>query len=195
VGSPAPTRAYHHGNLRQALVNAGLARLEQKRGGELSLRELARTVGVSANASYRHFGAKGDLLQALAAEGFRRLIAAQARAATGAKDPMERHRAAGRAYVKFAMANPALFRLMLGHSEPKPTGELKSTSEFAFQALRASAAHAMSVPVDDERATVAAIRAWSLAHGLSQIILAGHLDEFGPDLDPLIDAVLRPVAR
>jgi AcrR family transcriptional regulator len=168
--------------------------LEDKPQGELSLRELSRKVGVSANASYRHFAAKGKLLQALAAEGFRRLIAAQARAAVGAKDPMERHRAAGRAYVKFATANPALFRLMLGHSEPKPSGELKSASAFAFQALRASAAHAMGLKIDDERVTVAAVRAWSLAHGLSQIILAGHLDEFGPDFDPIIDAVLRPPA-
>ena len=63
--------AYHHGNLREAILEAGLAHLEKSADEALSLRELARQTGVAANAVYRHFASKEQLLAALAAEGFR----------------------------------------------------------------------------------------------------------------------------
>ncbi len=72
--------AYHHGDLRAAVIAAGLKRLEAGDGGELGLRALARDVGVSATALYRHFPDKEALLDALADEGLRRLGARQAQA-------------------------------------------------------------------------------------------------------------------
>ncbi len=72
-----PTERYHHGDLRRALVEEALLLLAESGDGGFSLRELARRVGVTANASYRHFANKDALLQALASEGFRRLRAAQ----------------------------------------------------------------------------------------------------------------------
>ena len=72
-----PSDRYHHGDLRRALVDEALVLLAESGDGGFSLRELARRVGVTANASYRHFANKDALLQALAAEGFRRLSAAQ----------------------------------------------------------------------------------------------------------------------
>lgn len=184
-------RGYHHGNLRQALVDTALKLLEKREEGDLSLREISRKAGVSANAAYRHFADKESLMQALAAEGFRRLAADQAKAASAQTVPFERHRASGKVYVGFARSNPALFRLMFGRSATTPSGELRTAGELAFEALRASAANALGLKPDDERVAMAAIRSWSLVHGLSQLILAGHLDELGPDLDPMIDAVLR----
>ena len=75
--SDLPKKAYHHGDLRSALVEAGLRLLEARTADDLSLREVARAVGVSATAVYRHFPDKGALMAALAGEGLARLAEAQ----------------------------------------------------------------------------------------------------------------------
>ncbi len=190
--SAATASPYHHGNLRQALVDAGLAALEA--GGEraeLSLRELARRVGVSANASYRHFVDEEALLVALAAEGFRRFAAAQSQAAARESAPADAFRAAGRAYVAFARANPALFRLMFGRfASAHQEAELVDTSRIAFEGLRAGVAGSLGMDVADAAVTAAAVRAWSLVHGLSYLILDGQIDDIAGDSDALIDTVL-----
>lgn len=184
---------YHHGNLGQVLIEVGLEFLEKRRESDFSLRELSKKVGVSANASYRHFADKDALLMALAAEGFRRMLSAQAKAASAEKDPMERHRAAGKAYVSFARANPALFRLMFSHPATKQKSEeLKTAATVAFEALRAGSSQALKLPADDKRAQIAAIRAWSIVHGLSQLILTGHIAGAESELEPMIDAILTP---
>jgi AcrR family transcriptional regulator len=190
---PAGERRYHHGNLRQALIEAGLAELEAGERGDVSLRELARRVGVSANASYRHFADKEALLVALAAEGFRRFGAAQAAAARS--HPAESFRAAGRAYVDFARANPALFRLMFGrftssHGEP----ELREASALAYNGLRAFVGQGLGPRASPAQLAAGAVRAWSLVHGLASLILDGQIDGIADDVDALIDAVLHPPA-
>src|SRR3989344_594769 len=82
-----PDRAYHHGDLRNALIDAGLTALEAQDASELSLRALARELGVSANAVYRHFADKEALLSALAAEGFRRFAREQREARPVRRSP------------------------------------------------------------------------------------------------------------
>jgi AcrR family transcriptional regulator len=186
----AGARRYHHGNLRLALIEAGLAELEAGERGDISLRGLARRVGVSANASYRHFADKEALLVALAAEGFRRFGAAQAAAARN--HPADGFRAAGRAYVDFARANPALFRLMFGrftssHREP----ELEQASTLAYDGLRAFVGQDLGPRASPAQLAAGAVRAWSLVHGLANLILDGQLDGVAGDTDALIDAVLR----
>src|SRR5215212_466981 len=101
------TRPYHHGNLRSALLEAAERTLA--RGGELSLRELAREVGVSHAAPRRHFAGKQALLDALAADGFDRL-GAEMRAAIGGAGPdlRARLRAVAHTYVRFATQHAAL---------------------------------------------------------------------------------------
>jgi AcrR family transcriptional regulator len=191
--APAP---YHHGNLRQALVEAGLALLEAAPAGErgeFSLRELARQVGVSANACYRHFADKEALLVALAAEGFRRMGAAQASAAAAEREPMDQHCAAGGAYVRFARDNPALFRLMFGRfASSHYNAELRQAGNAAFEALRSGAAQVLGLEAGDARVTVAAIRSWSLVHGLSQLMLDGQFEKHAENLEALVEAILRP---
>ena len=193
AASPAP---YHHGNLRQALVEAGLALLETAPAGErgeLSLRQLARQVGVSANACYRHFADKEALLVALAAEGFHRMGAAQSRAAAAEREPMDRHCAAGGAYVRFARDNPALFRLMFGRfASSHYNAELREAGGAAFEALRNGAAQVLGLDAGDARVTVAAIRSWSLVHGLSQLMLDGQFETHAENPEALVDAILRP---
>lgn len=203
AASTAAEPAYHHGNLRAALIEAGLAALETNKGAAqpsqaLSLRELARQVGVTPNAAYRHFADKEALLKALAAEGFRQLAAqsqaAQQAAATGGAAQQEGFRASGLAYVRFARANPALFRLMFGRfASDQRDAELTQAALGAFQGVLTSASALAGLPVDDPRTLVSAIIAWSLVHGLGHLALDGQLDHFSPDVDRLIETVMGHV--
>ena len=184
-------KPYHHGNLRAALIEAGLATLEQSESREISLRALAREIGVSANAAYRHFEDKDALLSALAAEGFRRFSAMQLQAMQGQPDMAVAGRASGRAYVDFALANPALFRLMFGHFlHAKTDPELRQAANAAFQGLVQASARTTGTAHDDERAVLMAILRWSLVHGLSHLVLDGQLEIVTEDVDKLINDVL-----
>lgn len=173
-------RAYHHGDLRNALIDAGLAALEADEGAELSLRALARALGVSANAVYRHFADKDALLSALAAEGFRRFAAEQALAQTqAAADPV----ATGLGYVRFAQRHPALFRLMFGRfTRACDSAELQQAALAAFTQLlddsRPGSTQASHAPID-EATMLRALARWSLVHGLSHLLLEGQLNFFG----------------
>ncbi|GAB2800684.1 TetR/AcrR family transcriptional regulator [Halomonas shantousis] len=149
-----------------------------------SLRELARRVGVTANASYRHFANKEALMQALASEGFRRLSAAQLRAEAQAGDS-NTLLAGGRSYIRFAHDNPALFRLMFSVIPPqRRDDELHEASRRAFETLREAVARDWpGVKPDPQRLTRTTLRAWALVHGLGQLLLDDQLD--GLEEDPL----------
>jgi AcrR family transcriptional regulator len=106
-------RSYHHGDLRQALITAGLALLERDGLEGLTLRRTAAAAGVSHTAPAHHFPTLKALLTALAAIGFERFGAAMRAARERARsDPKSQMRAAGQGYVNFAIENPGLFRLM-----------------------------------------------------------------------------------
>lgn len=170
-------KSYHHGDLRSALIEAGMVSLRD--GGELSLRALARAAGVSATAVYRHFPDKDALLKALAAEAFRILAADQRAASEAAGGGVAGFGATGAAYVRFALGNPALFRLAFAH----PQGAKHKEEDEALLMLRANA-EAFAPPGVDPR--IAALQAWSLAHGLAVLMLDGHV----PVDDALIDGVI-----
>lgn len=186
------TRTYHHGNLRAALIDAGLAALEKGDLADFSLRAVAREVGVSANAAYRHFANKDDLLSALAAEGFRRFAAQQAAAAQGTQDIPQMQSATAKAYVSFAQAHPALFRLMFSRFLNTSSSEdLKTASMTAFELLLNASAHQAGVETYSEQAMLTAIANWSLVHGLSHLVLDGQLTPFGLSMDTIIDGIIK----
>ena len=189
---PAVRSAYHHGSLRDALVEAGLRRLESGDRTELSLRDLARQVGVAPNAVYRHFADKEALVSALAAEGFRRLRAAQLDAAARNEHPGEVLLAAGRGYIEFARAHPALYSLMFGRFGAGEHGdEFAESSRASFDVLLAQVAAAHGLQAGDAAALPGAVFAWGLTHGLSQLAIDGQLDHLGHDPSQLVDAALR----
>jgi len=159
--------AYHHGDLRAAVIAAGLTRLAEGDGGELGLRALARDVGVSATALYRHFPDKEALLDALADEGLRRLGALQAQAWLKAGGGVAGFKATGIAYVRFAHDEPALFRLSFTRQMPERSmgGD---GGEVAYNLLRAGVGEALPGVGD---ADTAALHAWALVHGLAMLIL------------------------
>jgi AcrR family transcriptional regulator len=110
---PPRKSAYHHGDLRTALIRSAAALVNDRGLAGVSLREVARRAGVSHAAPYHHFSSKESLLAALAAEGFADLDAALARAESRAgADPRARLEALGVAYVRFALAKPEMFRAM-----------------------------------------------------------------------------------
>lgn len=176
---------YHHGDLRSALIERGLKLLAERDGDGLSLREIARDVGVSATAVYRHFPDKSALMTALAREGLTRLAAAQRQAAEAQDSGAKSFSATGRAYVRFALANPALFRLIF--ASPMPTDLLQSPPQDsdAIAFLLANAADTLPPTADRHAVETAALQAWSLAHGLAMLML----DRQVPAAEDLIEAV------
>jgi AcrR family transcriptional regulator len=113
-GSRRPAKAYHHGDLRRALVSAGLDLAAERRLEDFSLREVARRAGVSTAAPYWHFPDRDALLAAIGAECAARWLQAMRDAvkALGSDDSLRRLQATGVAHVRFAVENPAHFRVM-----------------------------------------------------------------------------------
>lgn len=169
---PKAEGAYHHGDLRASVIAAGMKRLGGGDESELGLRGLARDVGVSATALYRHFPDKEALLDALADEGLRRLGALQAQAWLKAGGASAGFKATGIAYVRFAHEEPALFRLSFTRKIPERYRESGAAAsdggEAAYNLLRASVGEALPGVKDPE---IAALHAWSLVHGLAMLIL------------------------
>ncbi|MFD7062407.1 TetR/AcrR family transcriptional regulator [Streptomyces sp. NPDC059906] len=110
-----PPRPYHHGNLRQALLDRAATKLHEKGAAELSLRELTGEIGVTHAAPRRYFPDRQSLLDALAVEGFARLGARLREAAATAGGPAERIRSLADAYIGFTTSEPNLVELMFAH--------------------------------------------------------------------------------
>lgn len=175
---------YHHGNLRQALLQAALVILEREGEAGLGLRDLARAVGVSPAAPYRHFDGRGALLEALAVTGYQRFTAAmEAVAQSGAPDLMT---AMGKTYVLFALDNANLFRLMFSPQLKRDNRPgLRMAASAAYQTLR----HIAGGDVRSGR--VAALAAWARVHGLAVLLLDGQIAiEAGEDIEALITEVI-----
>lgn len=172
----AAERPYHHGNLRTALIEAGLNILE--RGDTaLTLRAAARQAGVSHTAPYNHFSDKDALLGAIAIKGFEELEAATEHARQSAgPDAGDRLVAAGLAYILFAAERPALYRLMFGPRKAAAS-EVGSAGLSAFEVLvrvmQDGMAEGAFRPGDPRGAAFAA---WALVHGMAQMAL----DRTGP---------------
>ncbi|MFU8815139.1 MAG: TetR/AcrR family transcriptional regulator [Pseudomonadales bacterium] len=171
-------RGYHHGDLREALLEAALQSIAAEGTEKLSLRALARDAGVSATAPYRHFPSKRCLLAALITRGFRLLEAnlAAARDAAAAA-PKQRLLAISLAYVGFALENPTSYELMF-------STVLEDFSDYADLKQAAEASFGVVLGVLDEVLTQrpnpglsvsqAGAVAWSAVHGVSSLLLFGH---------------------
>lgn len=154
---------YHHGDLAAELLRCAADLLETEGLAALTLREVARRAGVSHNAPYRHFPDLRALLAALAAEGFRRLDERMA-----ASPPA----GMGEAYVAFALAHPQRYHLMFSGTLPyQEHPQLREAALASHEGL--VAAFRSRADLTDPEAAAAA--AWSLVHGLSQLLLSGHL--------------------
>jgi AcrR family transcriptional regulator len=177
VRRSAADRPYHHGALREALVEAA-AQVAAERGvGSLSLREAARRAGVSQAAPYHYFSDKSALLAAVAEEGFRLFDQSQAAAhAAAASDPVARLQALGAAYVRFALDEPHYFRVMFRPHlvEHAKYPSLHEISRRSFERLVDTTRDArLAHGHDDPDPLAAATLMWSVPHGLAMLYLEG----------------------
>ncbi|MGH6642307.1 MAG: TetR/AcrR family transcriptional regulator [Bradyrhizobium sp.] len=194
---------YHHGDLREALLQAAERVLERDGLAGLTLRAVAREAGVSHAAPTHHFGDLTGLVSELAAIGFRMFNSAmQAAVASGTTLPAK-GMANAKAYVAFAQAHPGMYALMfrsnerLDHSRPA----LHEASEAAFAGLAGSVAAIRQEQVSkeslslDQAAFIA--RNWSLVHGFTMLLLDGSLSDIlhrlpeGTSAETLLEAMMR----
>ena len=191
---PAPRRkaadAYHHGDLRQALIAAALAEVERNGPEGVSLTALAKALGVSQPAPYRHFADREALLAAVAAEGFRAFAAALKASVAGAADPAERARMA-QAYVAFGLERNGLYRLMFASrllAGVGPDSELSAAAKASFGVLLDELSPSTPTPELQRRA----LRIWAALHGIVMLADQGLLPGPAPgvSLQQLVDDVI-----
>jgi len=163
-----PSPPYHHGDLANALLEAGRALLASDGLEALSLRAVTRRAGVSATAAVPHFGNLAGLRAALAAEGYRELALALGEASSAHQ--------AGMAYIRFALANPNLFQLMFRRALLSERSEaLQSASQSAFEALRGLAQGLDTATGRDEGSAARMAGLWGRVHGLAMLAIDGML--------------------
>lgn len=187
---PKPTGTYHHGDLRQALLQAAFVKVEQEGFETVSLAALARALGVSQAAPYRHFPDRDALLAAIAEEAFKTFYASLTDAIDASKHDDSRGRMC-RAYVDFGLSRPGLYRLMFGSPILS-----RATSGDAFKILAQRCFHLLSETIPARSAHASerdALKLWMELHGLVMLAQQGLIDD-GPvktSIDEMIDAILE----
>ena len=194
--------SYHHGALHAGLLEAAERVLERDGLSGLTLRAVAREAGVSHAAPTHHFGDLTGLVSELAAIGFRQFNDAATAAADSGSTVTEKAMARARAYVAYAQAHPGMYGLMFRTERldmKRPA--LHEAADAAFAGLAGSiaaqrheeiAAEALSL---DQAAAI--VRAWSLVHGFTMLLLDGRLADIlrrlpkGADSATLLDAMLK----
>jgi AcrR family transcriptional regulator len=166
---------YHHGNLRAACVRAAMELLEEGGEAALSLRAVARRVGVSPAAPYRHYPDREALVSAVAAVGYREL-AEKLAAAHPSPSTAEQMAGVAIAYVQFALERPALFRIMFGEVCDRDNDERVAATAAVSLYLREIVGRCF--PDADAESMATAI--WALVHGLAFLHLDGKLDARTP---------------
>jgi AcrR family transcriptional regulator len=194
----AEARPYHHGDLRRALIDAASRLLEAEGPSALSLRAVAREAGVSPAAPYHHFKDKGELLEAVAQEGWTLLDAALAKAKGGAPSPQQAMNGLGVAYVCFARENPALYRVMYDTARDREDlpDQMQVEKDSAYCKVRDTLVEAGADPSNEIDIELATTAAWCSAHGLAE--MAGfkqfdHIREACGGEVPFLRAVFRHI--
>jgi AcrR family transcriptional regulator len=204
-------RAYHHGDLRRALIDAGSALLREGQDWNFSLREVARRAGVSHNAPYNHFTDKRDLLAAVAAVGFQELRDRMVSAIAGITNPKTALIKTAMVYVSFGVENPARYRLMFGSVlTPSPGIGIPLPADLSLLETTANGARAIlgqiiyrgaragvfaASPRKVEELQIAILAAWSAVHGLTMLTLDGLAGTVAPNVDNLAEKLARAVCH
>ena len=178
-----PRRPYHHGNLREALLQGAVRVIAEVGPAAFTLREVARRAGVSHNAPYRHFRHKDALLAAVAAQGFRELTRAMRepgeRPAQGPSNTplsaLDKLKQSGLAYVAFAVRRPEHFTVMFDAPVSRSKDpEYTQASQEAFNTLLNYIRTCQEEgQLPDGNTMERALYAWSLVHGIAKLAVAG----------------------
>jgi AcrR family transcriptional regulator len=193
---------YHHGALRDALLDAAERVLERDGLAGLTLRAVAREAGVSHAAPTHHFGDLAGLVSELAAIGFRRFNVAMAAATARGSSLTDKALARARAYVAYAQAHPGVYGLMfrterLDMTRPSLCEAAKASFAGLAGAIGASRQEQISEQALSLEQAADIARAWSLVHGFTMLLLDGRLTDIlgrlppGTDAETLLEAMLR----
>lgn len=196
-----PRGEYHHGNLRRALVDGAVVMLADTDPDAISLRALARKIGVDHSAAYRYFADREALLAEVAEEGYLALIeAVEAALADAPARAAERLAAFARAYVQMAMREPGRYRAMIRPRLVEKRDRPKDSGDAALAVLEreiAAGATAGELVVDDVREV--AVGLWSAMHGVASLIATRRLyvrkDLVVPYAGRLFERTLRGIVR
>jgi len=198
---------YHHGALRDALLEAAERVLERDGLSGLTLRAVAREAGVSHAAPTHHFGDLTGLLSELAAIGFRQFNAAMVAAGAAGASPNEKGMTRAKAYVAFAQAHPGIYGLMFRTERLDMTRpSLHEAARASFAGLAGAVGASRHEQIKEEALSLeqaaAIARAWSLVHGFTMLLLDGRLADIlrrlpkGTTAESLLDAMLAlPAVR
>lgn len=173
-------RAYHHGDLRRALVDAALAEIREDGAHGLSLRRVAARAGVSHAAPYRHFADREALLAAVAEQGFAGMAVRMDARAGEHGDPVEALIEIGVAYVEFAATHPAHFTAMFSPqlSDKSAHPSLRDAAKETFAVLLEAVSTCQRAGrVRPGEPMGFALTAWSAVHGLSSLIVDGQIED------------------
>ena len=182
-----PTRRpYHHGNLREAVLAAARTMVASQGAAQLSLRAVARVVGVSHPALYSHFRSRQDLMLELSKEALQALADHLQRAAARGKRPVDALLALAAAYFRFGLADPARLQLAfaaeLAQSTDRDLRAAATAAEAPVIAAMTRAAAERWLPAADVRARSVAL--WSLVHGFTLLAIDGRLSAGRLSVDP-----------
>ncbi len=188
------TNTYHHGDLRAALLTEAANMIAEGGTASVTMRAIGDRLGVSRAAPYRHFRDKTALLVAVAAAGFGRLRDRLQSLETNAPRPnLDRLQYMGEEYVRFALENPAHYRLMYGREAlmREDVPELRDAAIALFEQLvTAVKSHQRNGTIKRQDPRVQAYVAWSAVHGLASLIIEGHILAFD-DVEELIQQTTR----
>ncbi len=177
--TPARVKAYHHGDLAVALVDAAETVLTERGVEGFTLRECARRAGVSHAAPAHHFKDAKGLLTEVAALGYERLTEAERKAREEEADPKDRLLGTGIGYVRFALSHPAQFQLMFQRSLiDRTNARFIAASRAAFQVFIETYIEAFGTnfPAGMDRDTDPSVmREWALVHGFATLAVQGQL--------------------
>lgn len=193
---------YHHGDLHDALLKAAETVLERDGLSGLTLRAVAREAGVSHAAPTHHFGDLTGLVSELAAIGFRQFNAAMAVAGSIEGSGLQKAMARAKAYVAYAQAHPGIYGLMFRTERLDMTRpSLHEAASASFAGLAGAIGASRQEQISEETLSMdqaaAIVRAWSLVHGFTMLLLDGRLTDIlrrlpeGTDATMLLDAMLR----
>lgn len=189
---------YHHGNLKESLMTTALEMIDKEGIEAITLRELSERLGTSRSAIYRHFSGKDALIKAMINAGFKRLDLAIEPAFNDVLKPLlERFHDMGMAYIRFAIENPNLYRLLFGPTMSREREEMCETEKPDLHRLKngdsssavlehdeESGFHKLAAIIVEAQAqklfkagdpVLIATAIWSLLHGLSSLVIDGHV--------------------
>ena len=170
------SKPYHHGNLRESLLEAAVHLIAEVGPSGFNLREVARRAGVSHNAPYRHFRDKAQLMATVAAEGFRELNAAMVEGALTESTPVGKLKRAGYAYVAFALRRPEHFAAMFDTTDSALDSGCREAGTVAFATLVEIVELCQREgQLPEGGAEYRALMAWSLVHGIAKLAVARRL--------------------